>query len=295
MRGVWVVPLLLYLAAALLPSCGGGGEPPADEVLDLTAPGDGEVEAPPEVPTLERYAEVAEGPLNLREGPSTDTAVITQLPTRARVEILSEGREETIGEDTDRWYEVRTADGRRGYVFGAFLNLDAPAPADGTPAPPSTLELPESATAIPADLGPVELLGLSEEFEAAGNAAEAADYLAAALGANPENTKGYFHLSELYFELERYDDAATALENYITREPEGFWGHNNLGLACIRARNYPRAVAVLERAVQLEPEGRAGEGRKEALRLAYRNLIAAYEANRDSQGAERARQRMNAL
>ncbi|HUT99616.1 MAG TPA: tetratricopeptide repeat protein [bacterium] len=291
----WKALLFGGLAALLLASCGGGDEPPADETLDLTAPPDGGAVAPVEVPTAERYAEVAEGPLNLREEPTVDSAVIVQLPVRARVEILSEGRQETVGEDTDRWYEVRTADGKHGYVFGAFLTLDAPAPAQGTPAPPTTLELPGSATPIPGDLGPVELLGLSEEAETTGRLFEAADYLAAALSANPENVKGYFHLSDLYFELERYADAATALENYIAGEPDSFWGHNNLGLAYIRVKNYPRAIAVLERAVQLEPEGRSGEAGKEAVRLAYRNLIAAYQANRDTEGAERARRRMDAL
>ncbi|MCX7021869.1 MAG: tetratricopeptide repeat protein [bacterium] len=284
-----------WFAVLLLVSCGGKEEPPAGEVLDLTASPDGGAVVSPEVSIAERYAEVAEGPLNLREKPTVNSAVIVQLPARARVEILSEGREETIGEDTDRWYEVRTADGKHGYVFGAFLTLDAPAPAEGTPAPPTTLVLPGSATPIPGDLGPVELLGLSEESETAGRLAEAVDYLAAALSLNPENVKGYFHLSDLYFELERYADAATALENFIAREPDSFWGHNNLGLACIRAKNYPRAIAVLERAVQLQPEGRSGDAGKEAVRLAYRNLIAAYQANRDSEGAERARRRMDAL
>ena len=153
----------------------------------------------------------------------------------------------------------------------------------------------EVTTPIPGDLGAVELLGLSEESETAGRLVEAADYLAAALSLNPENVKGYFHLSDLFFELERYADAATALENYIAREPDSFWGHNNLGLACIRTRNYPRAIAMLERAVQLQPEGRTGETGKEAVRLAYRNLMAAYQANRDTEGAERARRRMDAL
>jgi hypothetical protein len=287
--------LFFALTAALLLSCGGGGEEPGGEVLDLTAPPDGGAVVPPEVPTAERYAEVAEGPLNLREKPTVDSAVIVQLPTRARVEILSARREETIGEDTDRWYEVRTADGKHGYVFGAFLTLDVSAPGEGTPAPPTTLDLSSSTTPIPAGLGAVELLGLSQESETAGRLVEAANYLAAALSLNPENVKGYFHLSDLFFELERYADAATALENYIAREPDSFWGHNNLGLACIRAKNYPRAIAVLERAVQLQPEGRSGEAGKEAVRLAYRNLVAAYQANRDSEGAERARRRMDAL
>ncbi|OGD71901.1 MAG: hypothetical protein A2Y64_01535 [Candidatus Coatesbacteria bacterium RBG_13_66_14] len=286
---------LVWTAVLIGASCDGGKEPPVGEVLDLTAPPDGGAVVPPEVPTAERYAEVAEGPLNLREEPTVDSAVIVQLPARARVEILSKGREETIGEDTDRWYEVRTADGKHGYVFGAFLTLGAPAPGEGTPAPPTTLELPGSATTIPGGLGPVELLGLSEEAETAGRLTEAADYLAAALTANPEHVKGYFHLSDLYFELERYADAATALENFIAHEPDSFWGHNNLGLACIRTQNYPRAIAVLERAVQLQPEGRSGEAGEEAVRLAYRNLIAAYQANRDTEGAERARRRMDAL
>lgn len=294
-RGTGKVSLFLCLIAPLLVFCGGGEEPSADEFLDLTESDGGVVETLPEVSTSERYAEVAEGPLNLREEPTTESAIITQLPTRARVEILSEGHEETIGEDTDRWYEVRTTDGGLGYVFGAFLELDVPAPGDGSPPPPPTLELPDPSAAIPEDLGPIELLGLSEEFEAAGRKVEAAEYLAAALAGTPEYVSGYFRLSELYFELERFADAAIALENYTKHETESFWGHNNLGLAYIRSHNYPRAVAVLERAVQLDPEGRTGEGRKTALRLAYRNLIAAYEANRDSEGAERARRRMDEL
>ncbi len=295
MQGTGKVLLFLCWVVFLLPFCSGEEEPPADEHLDLTGTNGGVVENLPEVSTAERYAEVAEGPLNLRAGPTTESAIITQLPTRTRVEILSEGHEETIGEDTDRWYEVRTTDGGLGYVFGAFLELDVPAPGDGTPVPPPTLELPGPSAAIPEDLDPVELLGISEDLEAEGRRVEAADYLAAALVETPEYVKGYFHLSELYFELERFDDAAIALENYTQHEPESFWGHNNLGLAYIRSQNYPRAVAVLERAVQLDPEGRTGEGKRNALRLAYRNLIAAYEANRDSQGAERARRRMDAL
>ena len=109
------IALTFVCTAALLFSCG-GDEPPAEAVLDLTVPPEDGTVAPVEVPTAERYAEVLEGPLNLREGPTIESAILVQMPARTRLEILSEGPAETIGGKTDLWYEVRTADGRRGYV-----------------------------------------------------------------------------------------------------------------------------------------------------------------------------------
>lgn len=282
--------LLPFLLAALAPlSCGGDGETPADGTLDLSeAPAD---TAPP---VAERYAEVEDGPLNLRAEPNTQAAVLRQLPARARVEVIETGPLDEYEGVQAPWYEVRTAAGETGYVFGSFLTLDVAPPGNGEPAPPRTLALPEPDPELTAGLSTAAALDAAENARAAGGTAEAVDYYLAALEGCAENARAYFELAELYAELEDWEHAAAAGENYIALRPDSFWGHNNLGLFCIRSGDYPRAIAVLERAVKLRPEGGDGVA-DEALALAYRNLSAAYHANGDPAGARRADERREQL
>ncbi|MCD4733729.1 tetratricopeptide repeat protein [bacterium] len=286
-----LVGLAVLLVLFTLPGCG-EEEPPADSTLNLT----GETpEATAEVapPPAEEYARVTEGPLNLRREPDTEAAILRQLYTGLRVEIISRGRLEELGGVSDYWYEVRTAEGEEGYVFGAFLNLNAEPPGRVN-SHEEIAELPQS-SGVPAGLDAIALYAEAERLSSAGDTRRAVDYYLAALELTPENADGYFDLSELYFEVEDYPDAAAALEHFIRLRPESFWGHNNLGLAYIRYSNYPRAIAVLERAVQLSPEGRTGSGVTSALQLSYKNLIAAYMANGDPDGADRARSRRDEL
>jgi tetratricopeptide (TPR) repeat protein len=280
-----LIPLLLF-------GCDEAPEPAADGVLDLTG---GDEAAAATTDRGERYAEVIEGPLNLRAAPDLDAEILRQLPAGARVEIIDEGPLDEFDGMPAPWYEVRSAAGEHGFVFGSFLELDVAEPANGHPAPPRTMELPAPDPALTDGMGAAALLDAAEEARNAGRADEAVEYLLAALRQRPENTDGYFDLAELYAELERWECAACALENYIAQAPDSFWGHNNLGLFCLRSGDYARAVAVLERAVTLEPEGRSGAARDEALALAHRNLIAAYRANGDAEGARRAQRRLDEL
>jgi len=286
-------PLCWLLLAGLLFLVGcGEEEPPADSTLNLT---DEAAEATDEIaPTsAEEYARVTEGPLNLRREPDTEAAILRQLYTGLRVEVIARGELVELGGVSDYWYEVRTAEGEEGFVFGAYLSLNVEPPGNGS-SHEEIAELPPPA-AVPAELDAIALYDEAERLSAAGDTRQAIDYYLAALELTPENADGYFDLSELYFEVENYPNAAAALEHFIKLRPESFWGHNNLGLAYIRYSNYPRAIAVLERTVQLSPEGRTGSGVTSALQLSYKNLIAAYMANGDSDGADRARSRRNEL
>ena len=284
---------LLILPALLTAACDGEeSEPTADGTLDLTT-GENEGKEPSVV--AERYAEVREGPLNLRDEPSTDAAILRQLPTRSRVEIIDIGPLDEYDGVQAPWYEVRTEAGETGFVFGSFLILDVTAPGNGEPAPPRTLELPEPDAEFTDGLGTAAALDAAETARVSGRTSEAVEYYLAAVGEGSENADAYFALTELYAELEDWEHAAAAGENYVVLRPDSFWGHNNLGLYCIRSGDYPRAIAVLERAVKLTPEGRDGEGAREALCLAYRNLSAAYHANGDPAGAQHADERREAL
>jgi tetratricopeptide (TPR) repeat protein len=294
-----LLPLIGLTVMLALSGCG-EEEPPADSTLNLT--GDA-VEAADEVavevsdevvsPPTEEYARVTEGPLNLRQEPSTEAAILRQLYTGLRVEVISRGRLEEIGGASNYWYEVKTTEGEQGFVFGEFLELRVERPGDGA----SHEDIAELPTPVNVGAGQdaVALYAEAERLASAGQPRQAIDHYLAALELTPENADGYFDLSELCFEVENYPNAAAALEHFIKLRPDSFWGHNNLGLACIRYSNYPRAIAVLERAVQLSPEGRTGSGVTAALKLCYKNLIAAYSANGDPDGAARARSRRDKL
>ena len=60
--------------------------------------------------------------VNLREGPSTSSKVITQLDKGTPVRILDQTKKsETIAGETAIWYKVRLWDRTEGWIFGAFL------------------------------------------------------------------------------------------------------------------------------------------------------------------------------
>jgi N-acetylmuramoyl-L-alanine amidase len=61
--------------------------------------------------------------LNLRRWPSLADNVLAVLPKGARVEILRSGVFENAG-DSARWFLVRAAGGREGWVHGGYLALD---------------------------------------------------------------------------------------------------------------------------------------------------------------------------
>ncbi len=62
--------------------------------------------------------------LRLRKGPSLKDEVITLLRKGNLVTVinLSDSRE-TVGKNRDYWYQVRTAKGQNGWVFGSFLEI----------------------------------------------------------------------------------------------------------------------------------------------------------------------------
>ena len=75
------------------------------------------------------YRIILDGTINntsvrVRSAPNTTGAVLTQLNRGARVKVLDRtDEEETIGGQTNYWYQVRLADRREGWVFGAFLDV----------------------------------------------------------------------------------------------------------------------------------------------------------------------------
>jgi len=60
--------------------------------------------------------------VNLRQGSSTNSAVVQQLYNGTPCQILEKGPEQNINGITDRWYHVNVY-GVKGWVFGAFTNL----------------------------------------------------------------------------------------------------------------------------------------------------------------------------
>jgi len=60
--------------------------------------------------------------LNVREQPNTKGKVVEALGEGAKVSVLERTKEqEKIGKVQDYWYQVKTASGKSGWVFGGFL------------------------------------------------------------------------------------------------------------------------------------------------------------------------------
>lgn len=77
----------------------------------------------------EAWAEITGDNLNVRKGPGTQYAALTQLNSGDRVRLL---------EVVDDWWRIRLADGREAWIAGMYARESAapdPAPAPGDPAP----------------------------------------------------------------------------------------------------------------------------------------------------------------
>lgn len=62
--------------------------------------------------------------VNLREAPNAQSKVIGQLSIGSTVEIVSgTEKKEVIGVHRDYWYQIKSADGKTGHVFGAYIAL----------------------------------------------------------------------------------------------------------------------------------------------------------------------------
>lgn len=232
-----------------------------------------------------KTARVTAGPLNLRDKPGLDGGVIGRLSEGEKVLVLGKSAgAETIDGVAAYWYDVETIDKKRGWAFGAYLDLG---PAESPPA--GTVAAAEAAADAP--LAPINVAAAAEvpgwkaadyfargkELAEAKEYGEALFYYKTATELSPQTAPYWFAFGLALQELGRHAEAATAYERAVTLQPDDFWAHNNLGLACIRARRPRRAVEVLEKALTLEPKGRMDAAA--ARDIARRNLATAYELN----------------
>lgn len=76
--------------------------------------------------TIIHTAEVTANGLRIRDNPTTsDSTIIDSLNQGTVVEIIGHSEiEETIGNTTSFWYEIRLDSGIEGWVFGAFLEIE---------------------------------------------------------------------------------------------------------------------------------------------------------------------------
>jgi len=271
--------LTVYASAAALvltfAACGKKGAP-------TPAKGKAATPAPTAAPAKET-AVVAEGPLNLRDKPSTDGAILGRLATGEKVLLLeTSDKEQTIDGRTAPWYKVETIEKKQGWVFGGYLKKNAGA---GTAAPTASAAAPANAPLVAINVAAASESGWrAADYYKAGkdllNAqrfGDALPYLKAATEGSPQ-TGGYWaDLGLTLLELSRYDEAVTAYERAVVLRPTDFWAHNNLGLACIKSRRPGRAVEALEKAATLEPKGTSDPAAAKA--VARKNLAAAYELN----------------
>ncbi|MCE9500546.1 MAG: SH3 domain-containing protein [Leptospira sp.] len=62
--------------------------------------------------------------LNLREKPSLESGILAKLPQFSLVNVLAKGSfMEYVKEKHDRWLEISTPEGKRGFIFAGFVNL----------------------------------------------------------------------------------------------------------------------------------------------------------------------------
>ena len=232
--------------------------------------------------TAPKTARVTAGPLNLRDKPGLDGGVIGRLSEGEKVLVLGKSAgAETIDGVAAYWYDVETIDKKRGWAFGAYLDLE------GEEIPPTG----KAAAAADAPLAPIDVAAAAEvpgwkandyfargkELAEAKEYGEALFYYKTATELSPQTAPYWFAFGLALQELGRHAEAATAYERAVTLQPDDFWAHNNLGLACIRARRPRRAVEVLGKALTLEPKGRMDAAA--AKDIARRNLATAYELN----------------
>ncbi len=278
MKTLLTIFFALSLAAAFV---GCGKKEKADE-----PPPTGERAGEELAPPAPKTARVTAGPLNLRDEPGLDGEVIGRLSEGEKVLVLGKSdAAETIDGKAAYWFDVETVDKKRGWAFGAYLDVGAEeVPATGEAAPAAEA----AADAPPADINVTAVADVSgwkaadyytraKELAAAKEYGEALFYFKAATERSPQTGAYWFDFGLALQELGRHAEAATAYERAVVLMPNDFWVHNNLGLACIRARRPRRAVEVLEKALTLQPKGPMDPAA--AKDIARSNLATAYELN----------------
>lgn len=269
----YIVIMSVLLVVAAVAGCGKKGKagesvPPAEKVGEKTAP-------------TPKTARVTAGPLNLRDKAGLGGAVVGRLSQGEKVIVHGKSdAAETIDGTAAYWYDVETVDKKRGWAFGAYLDMgaeDSPAPA-GTPEAAADAPLTTISVTAVADIPgwkAGDYYERAKELGGAGNYGEALFYYKAATERSPQAGPYWFDFGLTLQELGRHAEAATAYERAIVLIPDNFWVHNNLGLACIRARRPRRAVEVLEKALTLQPKGSMDP--TAAKDIARANLATAYE------------------
>jgi tetratricopeptide (TPR) repeat protein/predicted small lipoprotein YifL len=269
----YIVILSVLLVVAAVAGCGKKGKagesvPPVEKVGEKTAP-------------TPKTARVTAGPLNLRDKPGLGGAVVGRLSQGEKVIVHGKSdAAETIDGTAAYWYDVETVDKKRGWAFGAYLDVgaeDSPSPA-GTPeaaadAPLTTINV--TAVADVPGWKASDYFKRAKELAATEAYGEALFYYKAATERSPQAGPYWFDFGLTLQELGRHAEAATAYERAVVLMPDDFWVHNNLGLACIRARRPRRAVEVLEKALTLQPKGSMDPAA--AQDIARANLATAYE------------------
>jgi tetratricopeptide (TPR) repeat protein len=278
MKTYLILILTLSLAAAF---AGCGKKEKAAE--SPTAEKAGEKAVPPPAP---KTARVTAGPLNLRDKPGLDGKVVGRLSEGEKVLVLGKSdAAETIDGKAAYWYDIETVDKKRGWAFGAYLDVgaaEAPATGEAAPAAEAAADAPladirVAAVANVAGWKAADYYKRAKELAAAKEYGEALSYYKAATERSPQTGSYWFDFGLTLQELGRHAEAATAYEHAVVLVPNDFWTHNNLGLACIRARRPRRAVEVLEKALTLQPKGPMDP--TAAKDIARANLATAYELN----------------
>jgi tetratricopeptide (TPR) repeat protein/predicted small lipoprotein YifL len=272
----YIVILTVLLVVAAVAGCGKKGK--AGESVPPTPTGDkaGDKTAP-----TPKTARVTAGPLNLRDKPGLGGAVVGRLSQGEKVIVHGKSdAAETIDGTAAYWYDVETVDKKRGWAFGAYLDVGA----EDSPSPAGTAEAAADAPLTTINVTAVadvpgwkagNYYERAKELAAAEEYGEALFYYKAATERSPQTGPYWFDFGLTLQELGRHAEAATAYERAIVLIPDNFWVHNNLGLACIRARRPRRAVEVLERALTLQPKGPMDPAA--AKDIARANLATAYE------------------
>ena len=102
--------------------------------------------------------------------------------------------------------------------------------------------------------GFLQLLYQGGELLAAGNVAEAKDYLEKAMSIQPDNEKGKNLLGLTYFKLGLFDRAGYLYETLVQENPADPTLRVNLGLVYLKSNELPRAIHEFATATELAPD-----------------------------------------
>lgn len=277
----YIVILCLPLLVAAVAGCGKKEKQAEPVPPATTAEKAGEKASP-----VPETARVTAGPLNLRDKPNLDGAVIGRLSEGEKVLVHGKSdAAETIDGKAAYWYDVETVDKKRGWAFGAYLDVpaeEAPATGESAPTAEAAADAPLAAINVTAVADVPgwkagDYFERGKELAGAKEYGEALFYYKAATERSPQTGPYWFDFGLALQEVGRHIEASTAYERAVVLMPDDFWAHNNLGLACIRARRPRRAVEVLEKALTLQPKGPMDPAA--AKDIARRNLATAYELN----------------